>query len=178
MCRKVELICITSFLVKRKAENSLPTYLQLLNFLGVVRKCFQTRANSVARDCWRKLFILVIIFWFPYLFVVILIRTGIVLIGNIDNCCFGKEIRGWNNSCRYSERFHLSHILITAKLTCGNGVGGEHRHCRTFRCRIQEIKNLMFFAVIDEKEKETLSEHETQLASIRWHLSEGKPSPP
>lgn len=32
----------------------------------------------------------------------------------------------------------------------------------------------MFFAVIDEKEKETLSEHETQLASIRWHLSEGK----
>ncbi|KAI3451801.1 hypothetical protein Pfo_008466 [Paulownia fortunei] len=27
--------------------------------------------------------------------------------------------------------------------------------------------------VIDEKEKETLSEHETQLASIRWHLSEG-----
>ncbi|KAG8384133.1 hypothetical protein BUALT_Bualt04G0086600 [Buddleja alternifolia] len=27
--------------------------------------------------------------------------------------------------------------------------------------------------VIDEKEKETLTEHETQLASIRWHLSEG-----
>ncbi|KAL8476686.1 hypothetical protein ACS0TY_029107 [Phlomoides rotata] len=27
--------------------------------------------------------------------------------------------------------------------------------------------------VIDEKEKENLSEHETQLASIRWHLSEG-----
>lgn len=32
----------------------------------------------------------------------------------------------------------------------------------------------MYSAVIDEKEKETLSEHETQLASIRWHLSEGK----
>ncbi|KAK6125383.1 hypothetical protein DH2020_040874 [Rehmannia glutinosa] len=28
--------------------------------------------------------------------------------------------------------------------------------------------------VIDEKEKETLSEHDTQLASIRWHLSEGR----
>ncbi|XP_073156402.1 uncharacterized protein [Henckelia pumila] len=27
--------------------------------------------------------------------------------------------------------------------------------------------------VIDEKEKESLSEHDTQLASIRWHLSEG-----
>ncbi|KAL3844912.1 hypothetical protein ACJIZ3_002315 [Penstemon smallii] len=27
--------------------------------------------------------------------------------------------------------------------------------------------------VIDEKEKETLSQHETQLGSIRWHLSEG-----
>ncbi|KAL0350309.1 UNVERIFIED_CONTAM: hypothetical protein Sradi_4180100 [Sesamum radiatum] len=27
--------------------------------------------------------------------------------------------------------------------------------------------------VIDEKEKETLSQHEAQLASIRWHLSEG-----
>ncbi|KAL7141648.1 hypothetical protein ABFS83_08G068000 [Erythranthe nasuta] len=27
--------------------------------------------------------------------------------------------------------------------------------------------------VIDEKEKEKLSEHETQLASIRWHLTEG-----
>ncbi|KAH6759955.1 cell wall integrity/stress response component [Perilla frutescens var. frutescens] len=27
--------------------------------------------------------------------------------------------------------------------------------------------------VIDEKERETLPEHETQLASIRWHLSEG-----
>ncbi|KAL1569414.1 hypothetical protein AAHA92_00897 [Salvia divinorum] len=27
--------------------------------------------------------------------------------------------------------------------------------------------------VIDEKEKETLSEHDTQLASIRWHLAEG-----
>ncbi|KAL5557509.1 hypothetical protein UlMin_039745 [Ulmus minor] len=27
--------------------------------------------------------------------------------------------------------------------------------------------------VIDEKQKETLPEHETQLASIRWHLSEG-----
>lgn len=35
------------------------------------------------------------------------------------------------------------------------------------------FKNLMFFAVIDEKEKETLSEHDTQLASIRWHLAEG-----
>ncbi|KAF8012690.1 hypothetical protein BT93_I0755 [Corymbia citriodora subsp. variegata] len=27
--------------------------------------------------------------------------------------------------------------------------------------------------VIDEKQKETLPEHETQLSSIRWHLSEG-----
>ncbi|KAK4416447.1 hypothetical protein Salat_2470200 [Sesamum alatum] len=27
--------------------------------------------------------------------------------------------------------------------------------------------------VIDEKDKETLSQHEAQLASIRWHLSEG-----
>ncbi|KAL2474439.1 hypothetical protein Adt_35175 [Abeliophyllum distichum] len=27
--------------------------------------------------------------------------------------------------------------------------------------------------VIDEKEKESLPEHDTQLASIRWHLSEG-----
>nr|XP_009771076.1 PREDICTED: uncharacterized protein LOC104221668 [Nicotiana sylvestris] len=27
--------------------------------------------------------------------------------------------------------------------------------------------------VIDEKEKEAVPEHETQLASIRWHLSEG-----
>lgn len=27
--------------------------------------------------------------------------------------------------------------------------------------------------VIDEKEKESLAEHDTQLASIRWHLSEG-----
>ncbi|KZV42244.1 hypothetical protein F511_13343 [Dorcoceras hygrometricum] len=27
--------------------------------------------------------------------------------------------------------------------------------------------------VIDEKEKESLTEHDTQLASIRWHLSEG-----
>ncbi|XP_051115409.1 uncharacterized protein LOC127240653 [Andrographis paniculata] len=27
--------------------------------------------------------------------------------------------------------------------------------------------------VIDEKEKETLTQHDTQLASIRWHLSEG-----
>ncbi|GFQ01895.1 hypothetical protein PHJA_002333400 [Phtheirospermum japonicum] len=27
--------------------------------------------------------------------------------------------------------------------------------------------------VIDEKEKDTLSEHERQLSNIRWHLSEG-----
>ncbi|PIN08245.1 hypothetical protein CDL12_19164 [Handroanthus impetiginosus] len=27
--------------------------------------------------------------------------------------------------------------------------------------------------VVDEKEKESLTEHDTQLASIRWHLSEG-----
>ena len=31
----------------------------------------------------------------------------------------------------------------------------------------------MFFAVIDERQKESLPEHETQLSSIRWHLSEG-----
>lgn len=31
----------------------------------------------------------------------------------------------------------------------------------------------MFFTVINEKEKESLPEHDTQLASIRWHLSEG-----
>lgn len=31
----------------------------------------------------------------------------------------------------------------------------------------------MFFAVIDQKEKDSLPEHETQLSSIRWHLSEG-----
>ena len=31
----------------------------------------------------------------------------------------------------------------------------------------------MFFAVIDESQKESLPEHETQLSSIRWHLSEG-----
>lgn len=31
----------------------------------------------------------------------------------------------------------------------------------------------MFFAVIDEKQKESLPKHETQLSSIRWHLSEG-----
>lgn len=30
-----------------------------------------------------------------------------------------------------------------------------------------------YCAVIDEKQKETLPEHETQLSSIRWHLSEG-----
>lgn len=31
----------------------------------------------------------------------------------------------------------------------------------------------MLFAVIDEKDKESFPEHETQLSSIRWHLSEG-----
>lgn len=31
----------------------------------------------------------------------------------------------------------------------------------------------MLFAVIDEKEKESLPQHETQLSTIRWHLSEG-----
>jgi len=29
------------------------------------------------------------------------------------------------------------------------------------------------FVVIDEQQKESLPEHETQLSSIRWHLSEG-----
>lgn len=31
-----------------------------------------------------------------------------------------------------------------------------------------------FFAVIDEKLKDSLPEHDTQLSSIRWHLSEGR----
>lgn len=31
----------------------------------------------------------------------------------------------------------------------------------------------MFFAVIDERQKESLPEHENRLSSIRWHLSEG-----
>lgn len=29
------------------------------------------------------------------------------------------------------------------------------------------------FVVIDEQQKESLPEHETQLSSIRWHISEG-----
>lgn len=36
-----------------------------------------------------------------------------------------------------------------------------------------EMLNIMFFAVIDEKQKDSLPEHETQMSSIRWHLSEG-----
>ena len=35
------------------------------------------------------------------------------------------------------------------------------------------IKNFIYVAVIDDKQKEALPEHETQLSSIRWHLSEG-----
>lgn len=31
----------------------------------------------------------------------------------------------------------------------------------------------MLFAVIDEKQKESIPEHETQISTIRWHLSEG-----
>lgn len=31
----------------------------------------------------------------------------------------------------------------------------------------------MLFAVIDENDKASLPQHETQLSSIRWHLSEG-----
>lgn len=33
-----------------------------------------------------------------------------------------------------------------------------------------------FFAVIDDKPKESIPEHDAQLSSIRWHLSEGKVS--
>lgn len=37
---------------------------------------------------------------------------------------------------------------------------------------------MIFFAVIDDKPKESIPEHDAQLSSIRWHLSEGKfPSP-
>ena len=31
----------------------------------------------------------------------------------------------------------------------------------------------MLIAVIDDKPKESHPEHDTQLASLRWHLSEG-----
>jgi hypothetical protein len=31
----------------------------------------------------------------------------------------------------------------------------------------------IYFVVIDEQQKESLPEHETQLSSIRWHISEG-----
>ncbi|MFQ6623404.1 hypothetical protein Gotur_003830 [Gossypium turneri] len=37
---------------------------------------------------------------------------------------------------------------------------------------VVEIYICSLLAVIDEKQKESLPEHETQLASVRWHLSE------
>lgn len=43
----------------------------------------------------------------------------------------------------------------------------------TFSGRFQGIYVFLIFAVIDEKGKEAYPEHETQLASIRWHLAEG-----
>ncbi|KAJ0040216.1 hypothetical protein Pint_28550 [Pistacia integerrima] len=41
------------------------------------------------------------------------------------------------------------------------------------KCEISGKIELIFFAVIDEKQRESLPEHESQLTSIRWHLSEG-----
>ena len=38
---------------------------------------------------------------------------------------------------------------------------------------LQTTYNYLLFVVIDEKVKESYPEHETQLSSIRWHLSEG-----
>ncbi|KAK3014993.1 hypothetical protein RJ639_007246 [Escallonia herrerae] len=43
----------------------------------------------------------------------------------------------------------------------------------SFIAKSQGVKNFMVLAVIDEKQKELLPEHDTKLTSIRWHLSEG-----
>lgn len=46
--------------------------------------------------------------------------------------------------------------------------------CCCAKCFKRKIsKTSMYFAVIDEKQKEELPEHGTQLSSIRWHLSQG-----
>ncbi|XVF62227.1 hypothetical protein PTKIN_Ptkin08bG0200400 [Pterospermum kingtungense] len=68
---------------------------------------------------------------------------------------------------------HFKHLLLP--ITDGNPYlsEGTRQAAATTASLAKNYGADITVVVIDEKEKEALPEHETQLASVRWHLSQG-----
>lgn len=85
------------------------------------------------------------------------------LTGCSNYCSFGKEVWSWYHCCGYGDLLFVL-LLAPYQWVLVLTMWASNARLRKFK---------PYCAVIDEKHKETLPEHETQLSSIRWHLSEG-----
>ncbi|XP_022751501.1 uncharacterized protein LOC111300125 isoform X2 [Durio zibethinus] len=68
---------------------------------------------------------------------------------------------------------HFKHLLLPIADRNPYLSEGTRQAAATTAALAKKYEADITVVVIDEKQKEALPEHETQLASIRWHLSEG-----
>ncbi|XVF18072.1 hypothetical protein REPUB_Repub10bG0180000 [Reevesia pubescens] len=68
---------------------------------------------------------------------------------------------------------HFKHLLLPITDSNPYLSDGTRQAAATTAALAMKYGADVTVVVIDEKQKEALPEHETQLASVRWHLSEG-----
>ncbi|XVF15965.1 hypothetical protein REPUB_Repub09cG0201300 [Reevesia pubescens] len=68
---------------------------------------------------------------------------------------------------------HFKHLLLPITDRNPHLSEGTRQAAATTAALAKKYGADITVVVIDEKQKEALPEHETQLASVRWHLSEG-----